>query len=70
MCGGWSRRGTGWKWKWKWTRGSTGRSCRSSHARTFDDVHWDSTDTFLLRLGVLLLCVPTAMFNWRTLYLY
>ena len=38
-------------------------------ARTFDHVNWDSTDTFILCLGVLLLCVPTPTFNWRS-FLY
>ena len=52
-----------------------GRRC-GRRTRTFDDagtlgrcrlhVNWDSTDTFILHLGVLLLCVPAATFNLRS----
>ena len=48
--------------------GRVGRRAREhsttlAHSRLH--VSWDSMDTIILRLGVLLLCVPTAMFNLR-----
>ena len=43
VCGGWSRRGIGWKWKWTrgspgWPFRSTGRTCRSSLRTTHANV--------------------------------
>ena len=58
--------------------GRVGRHC-GRRTRTFVDagtltrcwlhVNWDSTGTLTLRLGVLLLCVPTATFDPRS-FLY
>ena len=81
VCGGWSRRGIGWKWKWTrgspgWPFRSTGRTCRSSLRTTHANVRrrWHARALLVAcQLGFyghpLLLCVPTATFDPRS-FLY